>query len=77
MSKKKKISASDYYSLATVRAVRRLLKTEARKEKWKIFKGNMGKKMNATIKPKITLSDKNGGNILKTRRYKGRIFIKK
>lgn len=77
MSEKKKISASDYYSLPTVRTVRRLLKMEARSQKGKIFKGNLGKKMNATIKAKITLSDKNGGNILKTRRYKGRIFIKK
>ena len=68
-----KMSVSEYYSLPTIRKSRRMIRTQARK--WIITinnKGNM--KSNDGMKAKLKLLDNKGGNILKVRRYKGRIL---
>ena len=74
MSKKKKISASDYYSLPTIRKWRRLTRTQARKHRIALNKG-CWKKLKNCMQVRIKYPDNNGGNILKTLRYKGRIII--
>ena len=66
--------ASEYYSLPTVRKMRRMIRTQARK--WTITIGNKGnRKSKDRMKAKLILSDNKGGNILKVRRYKGKTLI--
>lgn len=68
-----KMSVSEYYSLPTIRKMRRMIRTQARK--WTIAivnKGNM--KSNDGMKARLKLWDNKGGDTLKVRRYKGRIL---
>lgn len=67
-----KLSASEYYSLPTIRKMRRMIRTQVRK--WTITINNKGNwKSKDRVKAKLILSDNKGGNILKVRRYKGRL----
>ena len=66
------MSASQYYSLPTIRKMRRMIRAQARK--WTITVNNKGNgKLKDRMKAKLILSDNKGGNILKVRRYKGRL----
>lgn len=68
-----KMSVSEYYSLPTIRKMRRMIRTQARKLTIAIVnKGNM--KSNDGMKARLKLWDNKGGDILKVRRYKGRIL---
>lgn len=66
-----KMSASEYNNLPTARKLRRLIRNLARKHRLGISTPVI-KKL-AGVKVRITYRDANEGNILKTRRYKGRI----
>jgi hypothetical protein len=66
-----KISAEEYYNLLTVRKLRRLIRNQARKNRLGIF--TPVRKKIVGVRVRIIFTDANEGNILKTRRYKGRI----
>lgn len=69
-----KMSASEYYSLPTIRKVRRMIRTQARK--WTITINNKGnRKSKDRMKAKLKLFDNKGVNVLKARKYKRRIKI--
>ena len=71
-----KMSASEYYSLPTIRKMRRMIRAEVKK--WTITINNKGnRKSKDRIIAKLKLFDDNGGNILKVRRCKGRLKAKK
>ena len=63
--------ASEYNNLLTVRKLRRLIRNQARKHRLGIF--TPVKKKLVGVKVKIIYKDAKEGNILKTRRYKGKI----
>ena len=66
-----KISASEYNNLLTVRKLRRLIRNQVRKSRLGISSPVIKKVVG--IRVRIICRDANEGNILKTRRYKGRI----
>lgn len=67
-----KMSASEYYSLPTIRKVRRMIRTQAKK--WTITINNKGNRNpKDRLKAKLKLFDNKGDNILKARKCKGRI----
>lgn len=67
------MKASEYYSLPTVREMRRMIRMQSRK--WTITIDNKGnRKSKDGMKAKLKILDNKGGNILKVRRYKGRIL---
>lgn len=66
-----KMSTTEYNNLLTVRKLRRLIRNQVRKHRLGIsfpFKEKV-----TGVRVRIILKDANEGNILKTRRYKGRI----
>ena len=65
------MSASEYNNLLTVRKLRRLIRNQVRKYRLGIF--TPVRKKVVSVKVRIIYRDANEGNILKTRRYKGRI----
>lgn len=68
-----KMSALEYYSLPTVRKMRRMIRTQARK--WTITIDNKGnRKSKDGMKAKLKILDNKGGDILKVRIYKGMIL---
>lgn len=67
-----KMSASEYNNLLTVRKLRRLIRNQARKHRLGISTPVIKKV--AGVKVRIIYRDANEGNILKTRRYKGKIL---
>ena len=68
-----KMSVSEYYSLPTIRKMCRIIRTQVRK--WTITINDKGnRKSKAGMKAKLKLLDNKGGDILKVRRYKGRIL---
>lgn len=66
-----KMSASEYYSLPTIRKTRRMIRANARTHRIAFNKGSWKSKKSMQVRLKFI--DANGGNILKTRRYKGKI----
>ena len=66
-----KMSASEYYKLPTVRKFLRLVRSQARRHR--IGWSGPDKKVKDSVRVSIKLKDATDGNILKTRRYKGRI----
>ena len=65
------MTASEYYNLPTIRKVRRMIRANARKHSIAFNKGSW--KSKKSVQVRLNLFDDNGGNILKVRRYKGRI----
>lgn len=65
-----KISAEEYYNLLTVRKLRRLIRNQVKRHRNEIFSSS--RKLEG-VRVRLILKDANEGNILKTRRYKGRI----
>lgn len=66
-----KISASEYNNLLTVRKLRRLIRNQVRK--YRLGISSPVRKKVVGIRVRIICRDASEGNILKTRRYKGRI----
>lgn len=66
-----KMSASEYYSLPTIKKLRRMIRANARKHRIAFNKGSWKSKKSMQVRLKFF--DYNGGNILKVRRYKGKI----
>jgi ribosomal protein L34 len=66
-----KMSASEYYCLPTIRKMRRLIRNQVRKSRLGI--SSPVRKKVVGIRVRIICRDASEGNILKTRRYKGRI----
>ena len=66
-----KMSASEYNNLLTVRKLRRLIRNQVRKYRLEI--SSPVRKKVVGIRVRIIFRDASEGNILKTRRYKGRI----
>ena len=66
-----KMSASEYYKLPTVRKFLRLVRSQVRRHR--IGWSGPDKKVRDSVRVTIKLKDAREGNILKTRRYKGRI----
>lgn len=69
-----KMSASEYNNLLTVRKLRRLIRNEVKRHRNGIFSSS--RKIQG-VRVRLIFKDANEGNILKTRRYKGRIKSKK
>lgn len=69
--RKRKISASEYYSLPTIRKLRRMIRANARRHRIAFIKCSW--KLKKSIRVRLKFYDDNGGNILKVRRYKGKI----
>ena len=66
-----KMSASEYYSLPTIGKMRRMIRANARKHRIALNKGSWKQKQ--SIQVRLKFFDDNEGNILKVRRYKGRL----
>lgn len=66
-----KMSAEEYYDLLTIRKLRRLIRNQVRK--YRLGISTPVKKKVVGIRVRIICRDASEGNILKTRRYKGRI----
>ena len=66
-----KMSELEYYSLPTIRKLRRMIRANARKHRIAFNKGS--KKSKKSMQVRLKFFDDNGGNILKSRRYKGKI----
>ena len=66
-----KMSASEYYSLPTIRKMRRMIRVHARRHRIALNKGSWKSKKSMQVRLKFF--DDNGGNILLVRRYKARI----
>ena len=65
-----KMSAEEYYNLLTVRKLRRLIRHQVKRHRNDFFSSS--RKL-VGVRVRIIFKDANEGNILKTRRYKGRI----
>lgn len=65
------MSASEYYSLLTIRKLRRMIRANARRHRIALNKGSWKSKKSMQVRLKFFAN--NGGNILKVRRYKGKI----
>ena len=65
-----KISAEEYYDLLTVRKLRRLIRNQVKRHRNGIFSSS---RKIESVRVRLLFKDANEGNILKTRRYKGRI----
>lgn len=65
-----KISAEEYYDLLTVRKLRRLIRNQVKRHRNGIFSSS--RKLEG-VRVRLIFKDAKEGNILKTRRYKGRI----
>lgn len=64
------MSAEEYYDLLTVRKLRRLIRNGVKRQRNEIFSSS--RKIQG-VRVRLIFKDANEGNILKTRRYKGRI----